>query len=296
MMEIELHDLTVEERGKYLSHYTQSCSLISDFVYSSLFMWADYYTLKLSYFMDLACIICTGGGFPSSLLMPLGVADNKMKDILDYYYHWFNSRGQEFCISHVEEKFLPLILSVEDYNFSVTYDRDYSDYIYFRPDFINMEGCNYKGLRKKIRAFKNHHQNFEYAALGKNDISECRELLEIWRKQKGYNADSIETTTLLDNFEGLDLLGGAVRVDGKMQAFFLGEKFGDTGYIISGKADMDIHGLYMLGVREFVRNEFHDVTYINRCEDLGIQTLRDAKLSWMPAKILHKYNVKCSKI
>lgn len=296
MEEIELHDLTVEERYKYLHHYTQCCSSISDYVYSSLFMWAGYYTLKLSYFMDLACIICTGGGFPPSLLMPVGITDNKMKDVIDYYYQWFTSRGQEFCISHVEEKFLSSILSVKDYNYTVNYDRDYSDYIYKMPDFINMEGSHYKGLRKKIRAFKNHHQNFDYIKIDRSNIPECMELLELWRIQKGYDADSIETAKLLDHYEELQLLGGAVRIDNKIQAFFLGEISGDMGYIISGKADMEIHGLYMLAVREFVKHEFSGVRFVNRCEDLGIETLRDAKLSWVPFRLLHKYNVTCSKV
>jgi len=295
MDEIELHELTVNERDRYLNHYVHSCPLISDYVYSSLFMWAEFYTLKISYYMDLACIICTGGGFPPSLLMPLGMTENKMKSILDYYYQWFDSRGQEFCISHVEDRFLPLIQSIESYDFSVTYDRNYSDYIYLKPDFINMDGHNYKGLKKKIRSFNNHHQNVEYSKIKTDDISECKELLDTWRTQKGYNADSAETVKLLDNYEELKLLGGAVRINGKLQAFFLGEEFDDTGYIISGKADMDIHGLYIMGVREFVKNEFPGVKYINRCEDLGIETLRDAKLSWMPAKILHKYNVRCSR-
>ena len=35
-----------------------------------------------------------------------------MKDVIDYFYQWFTSRGQEFCFSHVEET-LPLILSAE---------------------------------------------------------------------------------------------------------------------------------------------------------------------------------------
>lgn len=295
MQEIELRDLTVGERDSYLSYYRQSVPYISDYVYSSLFMWAEFYSLKLAYFNGLACIICTGGGFSPSLLMPLGVTGEKMAEVLDYYYNWFNRSGQEFCISHVEEKFLPLILSISDYEYTVSYDRNYSDYIYKRNDFISMDGRNYKGLRKKIRSFLNHYKDVKYSSLVIDDIPECRELLSLWRIQKRYNADSLETERLLDNYEELKLLGGVLRIDGRLKAFFLGEKSGDMGFIISGKADMDINGLYLYSLRKFVQHELQGVKFINRCEDLGIDTLREAKLSWMPSQILHKYNVKCTR-
>jgi hypothetical protein len=296
MPESELHDLTIEEREEYLRHYLLTNSLISDYTYSSLFMWAKFYSLELLYFKDLACVICTGGEFPPSLLMPLGLFDNKMKDVLDYYYEWFAKRGEELSISHVDEALLPVIMSVEGYNYTVTYDRSYSDYIYNRSDFVEMKGSDYKGFRKKIRAFENHHSDFEYSKISVNDIPECMELLELWRVQKGYDADALETVKLLDNYEALELKGGAVRINGKIQAFLLGEIYRETGYIIAGKADMGIHGLYLYAVREFVKQEFPGVKYINRCEDLGIETLRDAKLSWMPSQLLHKYNVRCKKI
>lgn len=266
MPELELHDLALEEREGYLRSFLPTNTIISDFTFSSLFMWATFYSLKLSYFDEVACVICTGGEFPPSLLMPLGATDNKMYEVINYYSEWFEAHGQEFCISHVEEKFLPSILAVKGYNYNVTYDRNYSDYIYNRSDFVMMDGGDYKGFRKKIRAFENHYPDHEYSKIKKNDIPECMELLELWRKQKGYDADSFETAKLLENYDTLKLIGAVVRLKGKIQAFLLGEIYGDTGFIISGKADMEIHGLYLYAVREFVKSEFSGVHYVNRCE------------------------------
>ncbi len=296
MTEAGLRDFSIAERGKYLKNYMVSPPMISDFTFSSLFMWADYYSLKLSCFDNLTCIICTGGDFTPSLLMPLGDVEGRIKDVIDYYYTWFREQGLDFYISHVDEKYIPLIKSVPGYEYAVTYDRDYSDYIYNRNDFVSMSGSGYKHFRKKIRSFENHFPHHQYSVLNDDDIPECLELLEFWRQQKGYDADANESAILLKNFKQLDLKGGVVKVDGRIKAFLAGEKCGDTGFIISGKGDMHIHGLYLHAVREFVKNEFADVLYINRCEDLGIETLRDAKMSWMPVKILHKYNVRCTRV
>jgi len=296
MDENGLRDLTIKERGNYLNNYMVSPSMISDFTFSSLFMWADYYSLKLSCFDNLTCIICTGGGFTPSLLMPLGDVENRIHDVVDYYYNWFREKGLDFYISHVDEKYISLIKSVPGYDYTVTYDRDYSDYIYERNNFITMAGSCYKHFRKKIRAFENHYPDHKYSSLKYDDIPGCLELIELWREQKGYDADANESAILLKNFTELDLKGGVVKVDGQIKAFLAGELCGDTGYIISGKGDMLIPGLYLYAVREFVKNEFPSALYINRCEDLGIETLREAKLSWMPVKILHKYNIHCKRV
>jgi hypothetical protein len=228
--------------------------------------------------------------------MPLGDVENSIKDVIDYYYERFKEYGLEMYISHVDEKYIPLIKSVPGYEYTVTFDRDYSDYIYKRNDFISMCGSGYKHFRKKINSFERHFPDHLYSTLTESDIPECLELVELWREQKGYDADAKETAILLKNYKELNLKGGVVRIDGHIKAFLAGEHCGETGFIISGKGDMQIHGLYLYAVREFVRNEFPDAVYINRCEDLGIETLRDAKMSWMPVKILHKYNVRCTRI
>jgi len=296
MTETGLRDFSIKERGNYLKNYMVSPPMISDFTFSSLFMWADYYSLKLSCFDNLTCIICTGGDFTPSLLMPLGDVENRIKDVIDYYYNWFGDQGLELYISHVDEKYIPLIKSVPGYEYSVTFDRDYSDYIYNRKDFISMCGSGYKHFRKKISSFERHFPGHSYSTLNESDIPECLELVELWREQKGYDADAEETAILLKNYKDLNLKGGVVKIDGRINAFLAGEQCGETGFIISGKGDMHIQGLYLYAVKEFVRNEFQDAAYVNRCEDLGIETLRDAKMSWMPVKILHKYNIRCTRI
>lgn len=296
MTVIDCHDFTLAERGKYMRNYMVSLPLMSDFTYSSLYMWADFYSLRLSCFEDLSCIICTGGEFLPSLLMPLGDVDGRMKRIMDYYYDWFGEQGLELYISHVEERFVPLVTSVEGYEYTVAYDRNYSDYIYDKKSFVSMNGSGYKGFRKKIRSFERCFPDHEYSRLAEDDIPECLDLVELWRRQKGYDADSRETEILLKNYRALNLQGGVVKINGRIKAMLAGELYGDTGFIISGKADMNIHGLYLYALREFVKNEFPGVLYVNRCEDLGIETLRDAKMSWMPSRILHKYNIRCTRI
>ena len=57
------------------------------------------------------------------------------------------------------------------------------------------------------------------------------------------------------------------------------------------KANPDIRGIYSAVNKLFLENEFPDVEYVNREDDLGIEGLRKAKLSYKPLKLVEKYTL-----
>ena len=54
------------------------------------------------------------------------------------------------------------------------------------------------------------------------------------------------------------------------------------------KADESIRGLYQAILREFLIHEFPDFQYVNREDDMGLEGLRKAKLSYKPEILLKK--------
>ena len=91
----------------------------------------------------------------------------------------------------------------------------------------------------------------------------------------------------------MQLRGGLIRYDGKVQAFSFGEKMvnSDMAVIHVEKADPQVNGLFNIINRDFVRNAWPDVKYINREEDMGKPGLRRAKESLCPAFLVNKYNI-----
>ncbi len=79
------------------------------------------------------------------------------------------------------------------------------------------------------------------------------------------------------------------RVFGKVEAFTFGERIaGDMAIIHVEKANGEIRGLYPFINQQFVENEFYDVKWINREEDMGEPGLRKAKESYRPARLVEK--------
>ena len=82
-------------------------------------------------------------------------------------------------------------------------------------------------------------------------------------------------------------------IDGKLEAFTMGEYINPNMALIHiEKANPSIRGLYPYINQQFLVNEFSDVEFVNREEDLGIEGLRKAKLSYHPVKFIEKYTVR----
>lgn len=56
------------------------------------------------------------------------------------------------------------------------------------------------------------------------------------------------------------------------------------------KADRNYQGAYEMMTHVYLNN-FDDLTYVNREQDLGIPGLRKSKLSYHPVDFITKYNI-----
>lgn len=94
------------------------------------------------------------------------------------------------------------------------------------------------------------------------------------------------------NMDVLGLKGMGLYINGEIAGFSIGEKFSDNMAIIHiEKANKDLRGAYTFVNKAFVENYFSDIPIINREQDLGIEGLRKAKLSYSPLDFEKKYMV-----
>lgn len=97
----------------------------------------------------------------------------------------------------------------------------------------------------------------------------------------------------LRNLDRLSAVGACILVDGKAQAFTLGEPLNaDTVTIHIEKANAVFHGLYQVINQQFLEHQWHDFAYVNRQQDLGIEGLRKAKESYRPHHMVEKHVVR----
>ena len=180
--------------------------------------------------------------------------------------------------------------------FGFTVDRDYADYIYLRSDLATLKGKKFQSKRNHINKFRNTYPDYKYSPITKDRIQECLELEAKWCKandcdqQEGTGNERRALIYALNHFEELGLTGGILHVNGQIVAFTFGMPINkETFGVHVEKADTTIDGAYTMINYEFANHIPEQYTYINREEDLGIEGLRKAKLSYQPVIILEKY-------
>ena len=175
--------------------------------------------------------------------------------------------------------------------------RDSFDYCYSSDDLINLSGKKYQAKRNHI-SFFTRNNNWSYETMTPAHSGECFAMSREWLEgYTGEDRDYLETEllvikTALDNFDALDFKGGIVRADGKVVAFALGEELDKDHFCVHfEKAFSSVRGAYPMINQQFVKNELSSYKYINREDDVGLENLRKAKLSYHPAFFVEKFEV-----
>lgn len=175
-------------------------------------------------------------------------------------------------------------------------DRNNDEYIYLSEKLINLSGKKLQSKRNHINRFKADNPDWEYFPLtSQKELEECAYILDEWEEVNTSKADFsqrydyIATKIMLENFEYLQLRGGAIRVNGKIVAFTIGEQLtADTFVVHVEKAFSEVNGAYTIINQQFIKHEASQYKYINREEDMGIANLRKAKMSYYPDLLLEE--------
>lgn len=102
---------------------------------------------------------------------------------------------------------------------------------------------------------------------------------------------------LLQHVERLQVQGGTILIDGKVEAFTIGERLNQTTAVVHiEKANPKIPGLYSVINQQFCEHAWKDIPYINREQDLGDEGLRRAKLSYHPDRLIEKYRIEIAAV
>ncbi len=179
-------------------------------------------------------------------------------------------------------------------------DRNNADYLYRVADLAELAGRNYSKKRNHIKQCLAHY-SCEYETITADNLEECRDLQNRWCRQRecakdpGLYGEYEAITETLNLLLPFNLIGGAIRVNGTLQAFSIAEPLNtDTAVCHFEKAMPEFTGLGQLITQWFTRNSLGAFTYVNREQDLGIPGLRRAKESYHPSRILMKYTLRSS--
>lgn len=183
-------------------------------------------------------------------------------------------------------------------NLFIKEDPDNFDYVYRTAELANLSGRRFAKKRNLIKqCLKNHLCDYEPITI--ENLEECAKMQTRWcdyrqcSRSPGLCNEFSAITELFTNYDKFDLFGGAIRVNGSIAAFSIGERLNTNTAVCHFEKSMpNFIGLGQLINQWFAKYSLDGFDYVNREQDLGIPGLRQAKLSYYPDHMVEKITVR----
>ena len=287
-----------------LSDYSKIINFLSPFANDSmsceitpmtLLIWKNYYHQKIAFLDDMMFVSL--GENSEIFLLPFAHDMEKAVNILKEYT---KAKNQPLVFLAAEGCRLDSFNSIFCEEFSQTESRDDFEYLYLTEKLKNLSGKKFHSKRNHISDFSKAH-NWSYETLTPKILPEVFKMADKWTEEmkkltddpKSIEVENAALKEYLPHMETLNLRGGCIRVNGEIVAFTFGSPINSRVFDIHvEKALPEYRAAYSLINREFIANDLTDVEYVNREDDMGLEGLRKAKLSYHPDILLKKYVIK----
>ncbi|RHV45894.1 DUF2156 domain-containing protein [Firmicutes bacterium OM04-13BH] len=272
-----------------------------DSVFLDSFIWREYYNVRYAVSDNKAILWLMDLDGKTGSAMPICSEED-----LEYYFwklvEYFNTELKAPLYINLadEEAVEQLGLKNMPDKFKITEQVDLKDYLYDGNAMRTLSGKKLHKKKNHLNAFKREYEGrYEYRRLCCSDRGDVWKFLDRWREEKGeeveehldYEVRGIHE--ILKNCSLLNVRMSGVYIDGYLEAFTIGSynPLEQMAVIHIEKANPEIRGLYQFINQQFLIEEFPEAVLINREDDLGLEGLRKAKLSYNPIDYARKYQV-----
>ncbi len=263
--------------------------------FTNIFAWAENYYHRVAQVNNYLVVKGANEQCPY-YFYPAG--SGELKPVLDIMRQDAADCGHDFVLVGLSPENITVVNHLFPECLEYENMRDSFDYVYLLENLADLSGRKYQAKRNHINRFVQNN-DWSYELISPANLDECWKMNKEWCIIHECNEDDLlakekcAVTRCFDHFQVLGLEGGLLRVSGRVIAFTMGERLNQDTYVIHiEKAFSDIHGAYQMINREFaayVRDTYPEMIYVNREEDMGLDGLRKAKLSYHPAKMEEKY-------
>lgn len=275
-------------------------SMGCEYNYDNVYLWSRPYGQKIARLGD-RLLVQVQGKLGVSYLFPAGQGD--LIPALDALKEDAAACGAPLTLVCVTEDQKTKLEENCPGRFAFEEDRDGWDYIYDVNRLAELAGKKLHAKRNHIHRFDEQFPDWMFEPICPDNVAECVDMERAWaaERQEDPGEESLpeETVAVIEALyqtEALALEGGLIRAGGRVVAFSLGSFTTPECFDVHfEKAYGEIQGAYTVINREmarFIRERHPQVRWFNREDDLGLEGLRKAKLSYYPDILLKKYTAR----
>ena len=227
---------------------------------------------------------------------PLG---QDLKPTLDAIIHDAKTRGIPCRLTSLSQDDCATLKRLYPGKFRYHIDRDGYDYIYSIGELAELKGRKFQRKRNHLNRFRQNHPGYTVEPITDENTPEVAQLLDTWYAQRSaadphtdFHMERAAITKALRCRKELGMEGLVLTDEGRMLAMTMGSMLSGTTFDVQfEKALEDVDGAYPAINFEFARHlseKYPQLQWLNREEDLGIEGLRKAKMSYCPDHFIEK--------
>ncbi len=234
--------------------------------------------------------------FHGKTMYPYPVGRGDPKPALDAIMADARERGIPVRLSGLQEADMEDLERWYPGQFRFHCGRDSYDYVYAIDDLADLKGKKYQPKRNHVNRFLNEYPDASILPLSEETLPDAQALAERWYQRRDPEEDAgmehVALKRALAGWKELGMEGLVLYAGSQVVAMTMGSFLDDeTVDVHFEKADTDYPGAYAVINRAFaryIRDKFPAVKYLNREEDMGLEGLRKAKLSYHPHHLVEK--------
>ncbi len=291
---IEFRHITLDDRESYEKLLKRSSERGCEYSFPNLYMWGRQTMAEVA-----GCTVFFSQ-FNRRSVYPFPIGDGDLKTALDAVIHDAEIRGIPCRLTALTAGDVDKLRELYGDRFRIHSDRDSHDYVYLTEALSELKGKKYHRKRGHYKRFIETYPDHNFEVISCENTAEAEALVEKWyaeREASDPDADfCMERHAIKKAFrerEELGLVGYALRVNGEICAVTFGSRTReDTVNVHFEKALTSVEGAYAAinqGFAEYVQKNYPGSIYLNREDDVGIEGLRRAKLSYYPHHMIPKW-------
>lgn len=234
----------------------------------------------------------------SVYLYPIGQGD--LKATLDAIIHDAEKRDIPCRLTGLTRNDCEELERLYPGRFRFHTDRNSFDYVYSIEELAELKGRRFQRKRNHLNRFLQQHPGVVTEPITDENTAQVREMVHTWyalRLKEDPTRDFLMERSAIEKAlkhrAELGMEGLLLRVDGEIAAMTLGSRLSEHTFDIHFEKALERYdGAYSAINRAFaqhIREKYPEVTLLNREDDMGIEGLRKAKMSYNPTQFREKY-------
>ena len=290
---IPFRKLTIEDKAMLDEVLMASSKQSCEYSFGNLYLWGRKYVAEVDGFL----LIESRYDRKIVYLFPVGQGD--VRCALDALLRDAEKRRLNCCIGALTEEDCRLVEQLYPGKFSFYCDRDSYDYVYAMEDLAQLKGRKFQKKRNHLNRFRKEHETAQILPLQGQLLEAARTVARQWYENRcaedpdrDYHLEERALCRAFDAYQQLGMEGVALVEEGRVLAFAMGSRLNHDTFDIhfekALEADDGTYAAINQGFAAYLQEKYPEVKWLNREDDMGIEGLRKAKLSYNPTVLVEK--------